>query len=58
MKRFACGDVVPGCGARWEAHDEAALLAAVAGHAAEAHAMGELPEPVREAVLAHVEEVV
>lgn len=37
MKSFACGDVMSGCGATFEAESERELLAAVAAHAREAH---------------------
>jgi predicted small metal-binding protein len=37
MKTFACGDVIPGCSARFSAADEGAILAQVAGHAAHDH---------------------
>ncbi len=37
MKAFACGDVVPGCEARWVCSTEDELLASVAEHAASAH---------------------
>ena len=33
MKTFACGDVIPGCGARFSAADEDGIFAQVAGHA-------------------------
>lgn len=42
MKRFACGDIVPGCTAAWQAEDEEALLRDVSGHAAEAHGLAHL----------------
>ena len=35
MKTFACGDVVPGCRARFSAADEDGIVAQVAGHAAD-----------------------
>ena len=39
MKLFACGDVVPGCSATFEASDDAGILGAVAAHAASAHGL-------------------
>ena len=39
MKTFACGDVVPGCTARFTADDEAAVLGLVAAHAAADHGL-------------------
>ena len=54
MKTFSCGDVVPGCDARFTgAHDDE-ILAQVAVHAAEAHGLHEVPAEVVEAVLAHI----
>jgi predicted small metal-binding protein len=43
MKRFACGDVVPGCHARFTAPDENGILAAVAAHAARDHGLSDVP---------------
>ncbi|MGY1642904.1 DUF1059 domain-containing protein [Geodermatophilus sp. SYSU D00703] len=37
MKTFACGDVIPGCSARFSSGDEGGILAQVAGHAARDH---------------------
>lgn len=44
MKHFACGDVVPGCDARFAFPTEGELLSAVATHAREAHGMSEVPD--------------
>ena len=33
MKRFACGDIVPGCTAAWQFDDDEAPLGIVAVHA-------------------------
>ena len=42
MKRFRCGDVVPGCG--WESTgSEEEILRAAAVHAAEGHGVPEMP---------------
>jgi len=46
MKRFACGDVVPGCDATFVCDSEDDILAQVAQHAAEVHGMTEVPEAV------------
>ena len=37
MKSLACGDLMSGCGATFEAESERDLLTAVAAHAREAH---------------------
>ncbi len=46
MKKFSCGDVVPGCQARFEGDDENAILAQVAEHARSDHGMSEVPDEV------------
>ena len=46
MKRFACGDVVPGCDATFVCDSDDDILAQVAQHAAEVHGMTEVPEAV------------
>lgn len=43
MKSFACGDVVPGCEARWVCSTEDEILVNVAAHAASTHGLVELP---------------
>ena len=44
MKAFACGDVVPGCQARWVCSTEDDILARVAAHARDAHGMTEVSD--------------
>ena len=55
MKTFACGDVIPGCNARFSAADESGILAQVAGHAAADHGVHdvtpELVQAVRDRIL-------
>lgn len=46
MKQFACGDVVPGCDARFVCSTEEEILAMVAAHAAGDHGMVEVPPAV------------
>ncbi|MEG9249990.1 DUF1059 domain-containing protein [Arthrobacter sp. Soc17.1.1.1] len=46
MKSFACGDVVPGCDARWVCRSDDEVLSNVATHAAAAHGLGALPDDV------------
>lgn len=50
MKRFACGDVVPGCDAVWVAPDEDAILLEVSRHAADVHRLLTVPAELRERV--------
>ena len=52
--KLACGDVMPGCSARFEAADEQTLLGEVAEHAAEAHGIEEITPEVLEAVQAKI----
>ena len=56
MKRFACGDVVPGCDARFIFANENQVLAAVAAHVRDDHGLVPLPPAmvtrVREAIRA------
>ena len=48
MFKLACGDVMPGCPARFESTDRDQLLDQVASHAAESHGITELtPDVVR-----------
>jgi predicted small metal-binding protein len=55
VKTFACGDVVPGCTARFTAADEAAVLGLVAAHATADHGLAtvspELVSAVRGAIV-------
>ena len=47
MKRFSCGDVVPGCQHTFRAQNEAHLLEQIAAHAARDYGLAELsPELV------------
>ena len=50
MKSFACGDVVPGCDARFVCSSDDEILSQVAAHAARDHGLVEVPAPVVEAV--------
>ena len=56
MKRFSCGDVVPGCDATFEAPDEEGILRQVVVHAREAHGMDEVPPDVTDKVVAGIED--
>lgn len=42
-KKFACGDVVPGCAAKFEGKDEGEILAQVAKHAKDEHGIASPP---------------
>lgn len=55
MKQFSCGDVVPGCQAKWVRSSEDEILQEVAQHAQVDHGLTEVPdelvEQVRERIL-------
>ncbi len=57
MKRFACGDVVTGCDARWVCSTEEEVLARVAEHARHDHGMTSIPDEVLRAVREHITDV-
>ncbi|MGB3735685.1 MAG: DUF1059 domain-containing protein [Ilumatobacter sp.] len=50
MKKFACGDVVPGCAATFESATEDGIIEAVGRHAAADHDMTAVPDEVVTAV--------
>lgn len=50
MFKLACGDVMPGCAARFESSDRDHVLAQVADHAAAVHGITEITPPVLAAV--------
>ena len=54
MKSFRCGDVVPGCSARFSAPTENEILGHVAAHAAEVHGIASVPPELVAAVRAAV----
>ncbi len=43
MKEFSCGDVIPGCNARFSARSDEGIFVQMAAHAAEIHGMTEVP---------------
>jgi predicted small metal-binding protein len=47
---LACGDVMPGCAATFQAETEEQLLQQVAPHAADAHGISEVTPDVLQAV--------
>ncbi len=54
MKTFACGDVVPGCEARWVCSSEDEVLFEVAKHAAAVHGMADVSPQLVHAVRAAI----
>jgi predicted small metal-binding protein len=57
MKSFACGDVVPGCDARFVCDTEDEILAAVAQHAREDHGLVTVPAELVDAVRGAIQPV-
>jgi predicted small metal-binding protein len=55
MKTFACGAVVPGCVATFQADTDEAILAQVATHARDDHGMTEIPDELVGQVCAHIQ---
>ena len=58
MKRFACGDVVPGCDAVWTCSTEAELFAQISEHARHAHGLMEIPDELVDQVRSKIVAVV
>jgi predicted small metal-binding protein len=56
MKRFSCGDVVPGCKTVFRGQTEADILTQVAGHARADHGLQQVPDALVEQVRAHIHE--
>lgn len=56
MKRFNCGDVVPGCDASFAAVDEHEILASVGTHARDDHGLAEVGDDLVAAVRAAIVE--
>ncbi|QGG93653.1 DUF1059 domain-containing protein [Actinomarinicola tropica] len=54
MKRFNCGDVVPGCDASFLAAHEGEILQAVGQHAAADHGLAEVSDELVSAVRAAI----
>lgn len=52
--KLACGDVMPGCSARFEDETQDGLLGQVAAHAAADHDIAEITPEVQEAVEAKI----
>ncbi|WP_036507686.1 DUF1059 domain-containing protein [Nocardioides sp. URHA0020] len=50
MFKLACGDVMPGCSARFEHRDRGDLLGQVAAHAASAHGIADITPEIFAAV--------
>lgn len=57
MKEFACGDVVPGCRAKFHGASNDEILKQVAEHAHADHGMSDVPAEVVSAVVDHIHDV-
>lgn len=51
MKRFSCGDVVPGCTVNFQSDSEESLLTQVGHHAHDDHGLVDVTDDLIEAVL-------
>lgn len=54
MKEFSCGDVVPGCLAKFHGQSNDEILAAVAQHAKHDHGLASVPAELVQKVIAHI----
>lgn len=54
MKTFACGDVIPGCGARFSAADEDGIFSLAGAHAAAEHGLTDVTPELIQAVRDHI----
>jgi predicted small metal-binding protein len=52
VKKFSCGDVVPGCRRQFAAADESVLFAQIAAHARQDHGVMEISAELEEQVRA------
>ena len=57
MKRFACGDVVPGCDAVFTCSSDDEVLQAVAAHAASDHGLHHVPQELVDQVMGSIRTV-
>jgi predicted small metal-binding protein len=57
MKQFACGDIVPGCTAKYQLATEEEILAAVAEHARDAHGIDAVPAEMVAEVRSRIQDV-
>ena len=57
VKKFACGDVVSGCGWSTTAKDEKELFQRISEHAKNVHKMTEIPDEVIQKVKTKIQEI-
>ena len=58
MREFCCGDIVPGCSAKFQGQTDEEVLGQVAAHARDEHGMSEVPDEVVAQVKARIHPVV
>ena len=56
MKEFRCGELVPGCGAAFQAQSEDEILEQIAAHARDEHGMPEVPPEIVDTIRAAISE--
>lgn len=56
-KKFACGDVVSGCGWSTTAKDEAELFQKISEHAKGVHNMTDIPDEIIQKVKSKIQEL-
>ncbi len=54
MKEFSCGDVVPGCAAKFSGGSNEEILAAVAAHAKRDHGLSSVSAELVQQVVDHI----
>ncbi|MCF6509135.1 DUF1059 domain-containing protein [Blastococcus sp. MG754426] len=54
MKRFACGDIIPGCSSVFTAPDEDGIFAQAVPHGAARHGIDEVGPELAATVRAHI----
>jgi len=57
MKEFSCGDVVPGCAAKFHGSSNDEILAAVAAHAKRDHGLASVSAELVSQVVHHIHDV-
>jgi predicted small metal-binding protein len=56
MKEFRCGELVPGCAAKFEGETDDEILRQVEVHARDEHGMHEVPPEVVDKIVASISE--
>jgi predicted small metal-binding protein len=56
MKEFACGELVPGCDAKFQSESENLLFAQITSHARDEHGMDEVPPEIVDQIRAQIVE--